>query len=286
MKNYIDKEIVNDYINCLSIEQIKKKHSVCYNTIKKLCQEHNIWRDKEIRKYTDKRVTINQELFKNLDDEETQYWLGFLAADGFISKDRNAITLAISNKDIEHLKKYQSFLNDKSLIKTTRHRKFTNSLISKLSFSSLKVKETLISYGITPQKSFTLKMNIPLTNHFIRGLIDGDGHIGFFKNKNKCVIEIFTASIDFRNQITDYLKTTLQINVNLYQKDNTHIIRVSNFINCKKLVTFLYTDSNIYLERKYYKAQLISDYKLKTYPKFRELESRILSETHVNNESN
>lgn len=52
-----------------------------------------------------------ENLFKAIDTEEKAYWLGFLYADGNISKDKNVIELSLKESDIEHLKQYRKFLN-------------------------------------------------------------------------------------------------------------------------------------------------------------------------------
>lgn len=46
-----------------------------------------------------------------IDTEEKAYWLGFLYADGAVSKNTNTIELSLKSSDISHLEKYKSSLS-------------------------------------------------------------------------------------------------------------------------------------------------------------------------------
>ena len=52
-----------------------------------------------------RKYTINQNYFEIIDTEEKAYWLGFLYADGSVTKDR-VITLQLSICDIEVVKNF------------------------------------------------------------------------------------------------------------------------------------------------------------------------------------
>jgi hypothetical protein len=49
--------------------------------------------------------------FKNLNDPNVQYWLGWLATDGYISHSENRITLSLSIKDIDVIEKFRDFVS-------------------------------------------------------------------------------------------------------------------------------------------------------------------------------
>lgn len=44
-----------------------------------------------------------------INSDESNYWVGFIAADGNVNKKTN--TIAIQSKDIEHILKYRDFIN-------------------------------------------------------------------------------------------------------------------------------------------------------------------------------
>lgn len=57
---------------------------------------------------------FNEHIFDNIDTEEKAYWLGFIFADGYISslnaKYKNVFELSLSIKDLNHIKKFNSFM--------------------------------------------------------------------------------------------------------------------------------------------------------------------------------
>lgn len=57
------------------------------------------------------KYIFKKDSFENIDTESAAYWLGFLYADGNISKKRNRITLVLNVKDKELIFKFLEFLN-------------------------------------------------------------------------------------------------------------------------------------------------------------------------------
>jgi len=272
-----EEDLIKDYNDKVNIQDIKYKYKVAYETLKDICIKYNVWNnikeraDSNRRRGMDKIRNVKHNPFINLEDRETQYWLGLLATDGGIY--RNRITLGLNSKDLEHIEKYKIFINSNLPIYKTEHSKYKGHFMSNFSFSSISVTNFLINLGITRNKSKTLDIKIPITWDFLRGVIDGDGCISFFKNKNKkeynCCISIVSASKLFIDKIKKFFDDNL-IKNRLYLYKNLYRIHIINFVNCKMLIEFLYKNADIYLERKYLKAQFISNYKLKKDLKFRE----------------
>ena len=52
------------------------------------------------------KASINSNTFNIIDSEEKAYWLGFLYADGYVSKIRE-FELSLSLKDLNHLEKFK-----------------------------------------------------------------------------------------------------------------------------------------------------------------------------------
>lgn len=50
---------------------------------------------------------IKHNLFENLEDPEVQYWLGWLATDGYVTLKGNRISLSVSIKDLDVLEKFK-----------------------------------------------------------------------------------------------------------------------------------------------------------------------------------
>lgn len=123
--------------------------------------------------------------YLDLDNLELYYWAGFLAADGYITKDKKVI-LTISTKDLDHLKKYAKFLNKNNIL--IYNRKTKHSPYCRLNFNNLNFANLLeTKFNIVNKKSLTYKA--PVIDDFIKrlcfliGYIDGDGCVSYEKEK-------------------------------------------------------------------------------------------------------
>ena len=80
------------------------------------------------------KYTFKKDSFKEIKTEIGAYWLGFLYADGNVSKKRNRITIVVNVKDKEIIYKFLKF------IKGNHIPSFKNNLI-RLEISSKEIKE-------------------------------------------------------------------------------------------------------------------------------------------------
>lgn len=138
--------------------------------------------------------------------ENQHYWLGVLATDGNIYKNR--VKLSVQQSDKNWLELYAklcglNILNDP---KGMLH----------VSFKNRRVKDYLVSLGITPAKSKTLYYKGNINWDFVRGVIDGDGTITKATPIN---IRIFSASYSFLEQLRSFftsegIETTINFNRN------------------------------------------------------------------------
>ena len=134
-----------------------------------------------------RKYYMNERYFECIDQADKAYWLGFISADGNLSKTSNTMTLALKRSDRQHLNKLVKCLESNYVVKD-----FTNSGGSKQSIvtiTSAQMKQDLMSYGIVPAKSMVLKP-AELLNYckdFWRGCVDGDGSImKYYKNEQLC----------------------------------------------------------------------------------------------------
>lgn len=118
-----------------------------------------------------KRATFDETKFDTI-TPSSAYWIGFLYADGCIY--HNTIVLTLHEKDIEHLNKFNRFLEGNINIRYVKTMKAYT-----FAFNSLYMINKLKSYNITSNKTFTCIPSDTLKNNkdFWRGVIDGDGHI-------------------------------------------------------------------------------------------------------------
>ncbi len=209
----------------------------------------------------------NQDLFKNINDLETQYWLGWLATDGSIGSG-NRISLALEQKDKDIIEKYKKFISCTNKIHVLKDKRFENSIMHTLKFRNKFIYKTLEDLGITQRKTFTLKVNFSITWEFLRGVIEGDG---CFKASRD--INFITGSKEFFNQILEFLllegfKPTTQI---MKRKHLLYIIDICKNTDVVNFIEKVYKNADIpYCNRKYKSAQLIRNYLLKKYPNLRE----------------
>ena len=136
------------------------------------------------------KYTYNKNYFKQITTETQAYWLGFLYADGCISRFyRNeklksmSLELTLQSNDIKHL---ENFRNDLEANIPIQHKIISNKYeADRIVINCTYMCQDLINLGCTPTKSLTLEFPnneiVPkhLLKHFIRGYFDGDGGISY-----------------------------------------------------------------------------------------------------------
>lgn len=199
------------------------------------------------------KVDIN--FFKEINTEEKAYFLGIMFSDGSVSK--NQFYLKLNDEDV--VIKFKNALKcDYNIIHN--EEPYYNYI---LEVSSTEMCNDLISLGCTINKSKTIKFpNIPsnLWNHFIRGFIDGDGCIRVGKNKSKDFLDITSASYVFINQLKEKLiPYSSYIGICKEKKYDVWHLRCGGK-QVKKILDWIYKDATVYMNRKYFKYQLLSSH--------------------------
>lgn len=98
--------IVKEYIetNC-SIQFLSKKYKKDAMAISRAIKRNGY---QVINKQN--LIKIDEHIFDSIDTEEKAYWLGFIFADGNVSKRDNTFEMTLSGKDIAHLEKFNKFV--------------------------------------------------------------------------------------------------------------------------------------------------------------------------------
>lgn len=250
-KEQIDYIIVS-YKNGTSIKKLSNQFSVHPNSIKKILQDNNLYIRNLQQSLANKK--INHNIFDNIDTEEKAYWLGFLAADGNVYNTR--ITCTLQSNDKNHLKKLNDFLegsltlSEKIVIKNEKTFKYNT-----LTFYSSKISNNLIKYGVTEQKSLTLKPPLFLNDYklqiaWIRGYFDGDGGISLQFTPNRRAQFYCTGTIEVLNWICEIMQLKCTPFLEHNCKD-TYRIHQNGWQICFEKMSLLYENANIYLDRKY-----------------------------------
>ena len=105
--------LINLYNEGNSLRTISKITGYSRNFITKVFNENNFIR--RTNKVNSRKYYLNDNYFEIIDSAEKAYWVGFIAADGYISKresgSSNRLGITLSEKDIEHLYKFNKCLN-------------------------------------------------------------------------------------------------------------------------------------------------------------------------------
>lgn len=238
----------------LSYQQIAKHFNVNPTVIRRVCKENGL--KSRDNKFYRTKYSFNEDYFKDIDTEDKAYWLGFIYADGYITKGKK-LGIKISNNDYQHLEKFKKCINSNHAINVYScqggYSKVENKFCQ-IELNSEKNVENLIGYGVLPRKSKILKfpVNIPhdLIRHFIRGYFDGDGSI----YKSDAFVGVsFVGTKEFLIA----LKENLPINsvVEPYKSKNKDIyeLKIGGGNILKAIYDYFYKESTIYLDRKYNK---------------------------------
>jgi hypothetical protein len=203
------------------------------------------------RSEAQRRIHINY--FEDYNNREVSYWIGMLATDGWIDEQRQRIQLSL--KDKEHIEKFNKFLGGVMSVNSTENQ-------WRLVFSQPDTCKSLVSYGVTGCKSLTLKLTIPITWDMLRGIIDGDGCWSRINTYGVCC-SIATCSYEFGKQIYMFFKSNdITPVVSKQVKDRLnplYDIRINKKEDIAKLITNLYKDAPIYLDRKVIKIMQLID---------------------------
>lgn len=188
----------------------------------------------------------NEGYFDYVDCAEKAYYLGWLMADGNVSvfNGQYSIKIHIALKDKELIEKFLSAIesDNKIKIKDGEHPSCYVSLTSK------HMCESLMNYGIVPQKTGDEKFPEAIPERykrdFIRGVFDGDGITDVSKFRSG-----FIGSYNLVNSILKELK---EYDLKVF---NTKSEGIYYFLGGKKFSRFLfeymYKESTLYLTRKY-----------------------------------
>lgn len=260
--------LIKDYEQGNSIRVISSKYNIQHKSIRSIL----IINGYKIRTnaFNSKKYSCDQHYFEDIDTPDKAYWLGFLFADGFVTKD-GKFGLSLKSCDEHIIYQLKSDLCSDSPIKkylTTGGYK-VGIEYSKLLITDYKMRDDLIKHGVVLNKTnIIIKPNISndLVRHFIRGYFDGDGSI-YKSSKTPDYNVSFCGTDDLLTFIHNYLFANglIKKNLKLEKRKPFHIvssIRYGGNIQVLNIMNHLYRDATRYLFRKFNIYQVLCEHQL------------------------
>lgn len=248
--------ICREYVGGKNGYALAHQYGVTSQTVYYHLEKNNVARrpkSEAVRKYS-----LDQEIFGTI-TEKSSYWVGFLLADGCLSvgKRGKTVRLKLRSSDFQHLEKFRKFMDtDKPIYTGSGIRKGTECFWAKVVISSEKVFNDLLRYGLSPRKSLNRELIIhKLENnrHFWRGMVDGDGSLGIYGKRKNPRLSLYSGSSKLLQQFLDFLPENIARN-GIYFSSNIFSIDYG-CAPAKKIISLLYSDCSIYLDRKMKIAQ-------------------------------
>lgn len=203
------KTIIDFYNLGNSQKKVCKEFKITSNELKNILKDNNIHirtRQEQLILENIKRTkNVNHFYFNELNNTNC-YYLGFLAADATVRKDRNEIKIGLSSVDKDFLEEFRKNLDiEKEVCLRTSTKGFE---CAELSFSSAKIKQDIMKYGIVPNKTYIgLQLNkIPKEYQlsFIKGFFDGDGSFVYNNSTKQCTVSFACHTKSFLEDINNY----------------------------------------------------------------------------------
>jgi len=228
-KTYSDEEVIDLYelgMSMLKISKLSKGRFTEWD-VYKILDKNSIE-----RRNLGNTGIVNHDYFEHIDTSEKAYLLGMIQADGNIRNTDITKSLTITQKDgfflerilIDHIKENLSKSKDGSC--------YQYQIGSKKIVSDL-IKKGIIpnkTYDMTEQNAYNLWDSIPVEYKydFLRGLLDGDGSIRFFKQKNPGETESCNISYSGNKHlitiISNFIKSELNYLTNVKQVHGTRCL--------------------------------------------------------------
>jgi intein-encoded DNA endonuclease-like protein len=258
-------ESIKLYTSGVSLPEISKVFSVSISQVRNKLIKNNIklrTRGEGQRKYS-----LNQHFFDEINNEETAYFFGLLYSDG-CNCDNNSIVIRLIEEDKYLLEKLTTLIQPTKPIghgKSSNYTKNWNDVYS-MCICSEHMSKILESYGMVQRKSLIKKFPEVIKNsseeiqrHFIRGYFDGNGSIMSNKNNIKYSKIEIASTYEMLIGINDIIFNNLKFNGNLNTKryestnKNTCFLGIYKREYLFKLYDWFYKDSVIFMKRKFIK---------------------------------
>lgn len=249
-----EKEIVKKYKEGKSQCKLERMFFTTKKKVKNILLKNNVIlrTESEYRKI----YNYNKNYFKVIDTQNKAYFLGLLMADG--CNLGNGFRIMIANEDRYIIEKLQKDIEFTGFIYLRKKINIKHKDLCDFIIYDEELSKDLSKLGCVPAKTHkTYFPDIPeeFHSHFIRGVFDGDGSIGVYRNQKNFSL---LGNNELILKIQEILINNCQLNKTFLRvahrsKQNIKEIRWGGNKQCKRIFEYLYQDANIYLKRKYEK---------------------------------
>lgn len=224
---------------------ICKQFKCSTNTISKILNKYSI----------KKRITKKVKDFKKFYDltlPETQYWIGYICADGSIQYNTSSrnYTVRLYSKDIETINRFVKYFGED--VVNVNNTNPSGVIVAYISSKEL-CQYFINVLNILPNKSNILDPNVEFTKNFILGYFDGDGCIRNTSSNGQIRYEcnITSGCKSFLEKIKNILNSAGIYSV-LYQHTDctAYKIRIDRKAESEKFYKWLYSDMVTCMPRK------------------------------------
>lgn len=252
----IENLYLNDKLNAQEIWESEFKSRFSKSYIERVIRKIGISRGQGRGRYN---KTLIHDYFKDIDNENKAYILGYVYADGSIND--KTLRLECTYKDVEILEFIKKEINPNAEIHRYTRKGRNDTAV--LYVSSIDIVNDLKNLGLIKNKQSkdipipSLKQN--LMRHFIRGYFDGDGSITH--NISTSGVKVPRISICTTKCFGDQLESILKDSSVITKPENNLIdmsrygmniyhLRISRISEIKSFYDYVYTNTEFFLKRK------------------------------------
>ena len=249
----LKKQVYQYYIESpKSIEEVGAKFDLCRPTVSKILKEKNC------RIYTKQdlyNIGVNENFFEAINTEKQAYYLGLFIADGCVYRFRKNTMFNMLSLQKEDSYMIEQFAKDVCASRQIVTDKRDGS--RSITVTSNKMAYDLSKYGVVEDKTFITylpKIDRELYPHLIRGILDGDGNVGYrvTKEGRERWQIAFCGSYKLMSDIRDFFIQELNVYpVKISKDDSIFSVRWTSKTDFYLICSYLYHDSHIQLNRKY-----------------------------------
>jgi DNA-binding transcriptional regulator WhiA len=204
------------------------------------------------------KYEIDFSKFETKNTEEFAYFLGFFYADGYNDTKSGKINISLKESDSPILERFSNlFFGNRPIYHyTVKCQTNDKNKICVLTISNGELSNLMSSLGAPERKTFKIRfpmwLDKSLWKHFIRGYFDGDGSL--MKSKSDYRISI-ASNLEFNTQLQLVIKELTGLEFGITKHGKICVLYKGGNNNTMKFLNWLYSDSNIYLQRKYDRYQ-------------------------------